>query len=256
MSNPKISVVVPSFNQASFIEKTLRSIIDQGYPNLELIVIDGGSSDGSVDIIRRYEDRITYWVSEPDGGQTNGIIKGFERATGEIAGWLNSDDLYEPDTLREVAQYFSQNPSARFVYGNCTWIAPNGDTLYYRREMGFHKWLWLYSYNYIPQPASFWKLDLYRQVSGLDPAYKLDMDGDLFARFSNVTQLDHVDRPWARFRYYPEQRNQKFRAQSDQEEYRIMCRELGRAVLPIERALFGVVARAVRFSYRKLLRWG
>lgn len=256
MSDPKISVVVPSFNQAAFIEQTLKSILDQGYPNLELIIIDGGSTDGSVDIIKRYEDRIAYWVSEPDGGQTNGIIKGFERATGDIACWLNSDDLYERDTLREVATFFQAHPSARFVYGNCTWIAPNGDVLYYRREMGFNKWLWLYSYNYIPQPASFWKLDLYRQVGGLDPNYKLDMDGDLFARFSNVTELCHADKPWARFRFYPEQRNQKFREQSDREEYQILCREVGRRVSLPKRAVLGLIARAARFSYRKLFQWG
>src|SRR5580704_19383513 len=100
---PKFSVVVPSFNQAKYIELTLRSIIDQDYPDLELIVIDGGSKDESPEIIRRYEKHIKFWCSEPDGGQTQGIIKGMAHATGDILCFLNSDDLFEPNALKEVA---------------------------------------------------------------------------------------------------------------------------------------------------------
>lgn len=254
MTWPKISVIVPSFNQESFIEETLQSILSQEYPNLELIVIDGGSTDGSIDIIHCYADQIAYWVSEPDGGQTNGIIKGFEKATGDILCWLNSDDLHEPQTLKTVATFFSEHPEARFVYGNCKWIRPNGELMYYRREMGFVKWIWLYAYNYIPQPAAFWTRELYQEVGGLDPAFSLSMDGDLFARFARVTQPYHLDAPLARFRFYPQQRNQKFREQSDREESTICSRELNRPVGRTERLAVGLVARSIRYLYRKMAR--
>ena len=106
---PKISVVVPSFNQARYLELALQSIFDQGYPDLEIIVIDGGSNDGSADIIRRHEQHMKFWCSEPDGGQTQGIIKGFSHATGEILCFLNSDDLFEPGVLLEVGEYFARH---------------------------------------------------------------------------------------------------------------------------------------------------
>jgi GT2 family glycosyltransferase len=109
---PKISIVTPSFNQGKFLEKTILSVLEQGYPNLEYIIIDGGSTDNSVEIIRKYENRLAYWVSEPDCGQSNAINKGFERATGEILGWLNSDDWYHPGALKAVAEVFRVHPNA------------------------------------------------------------------------------------------------------------------------------------------------
>ncbi len=114
---PKISIVTPSFNQGKFLEKTILSVLEQGYPNLEYIIIDGGSTDESVDIIKKYADRLTYWVSEPDRGQSHAINKGFERATGEIFGWLNSDDWYHPGALQAVAEAFAANPEAGAVVG-------------------------------------------------------------------------------------------------------------------------------------------
>src|SRR3712207_4974435 len=107
---PKISLVTPSYNQAKYLEATLKSVLNQRYPNLEYIVIDGGSNDGSVQIIENYAEELTYWVSEPDRGQTHALNKGFERASGEILAWLCSDDLYEPYTLREVGEIFVQKP--------------------------------------------------------------------------------------------------------------------------------------------------
>src|SRR5690242_3069828 len=109
---PKISIVTPSFNQGKFIEATILSVLDQNYPNLEYIVIDGGSTDETVDIIRRYEGRITYWESEGDRGQVHAINKGIERSTGDIFGFINSDDLYLPGTFATVAQYFQDHPNA------------------------------------------------------------------------------------------------------------------------------------------------
>ncbi len=226
---PRISVVTPSFNHAEFLEATLRSVQEQDYPALEHIVIDGGSSDGSVDIIRRHAAHLADWVSEPDHGQTHALIKGFERATGDVLCWLNSDDVFEPGTLRRVGRLFSSRPDVEFVFGDSLWIHPDGTPMRRRNEMPFIKWVWLYAHNYIAQPAAFWRAELYRRVGGLDPAYDLAMDGDLFARFSNVTRMHHLPVTLARCRMYPEQRNKRLRAVSLVEEERIVCRELGRS---------------------------
>ncbi|RZK26019.1 MAG: glycosyltransferase, partial [Flavobacterium sp.] len=107
---PKISIITPSFNQCQYIEQTILSVLNQNYPNLEYIVIDGGSTDGTVDILKKYDGRIAYWTSEPDKGQTDALNKGFERATGDIVNWINSDDYYAPDTLAQVAASFARQP--------------------------------------------------------------------------------------------------------------------------------------------------
>ena len=247
---PRISVVVPSLNQGQFLENALRSIVGQHYANLELIVIDGGSQDSSLDIIKKYSGDIDYWVSEPDGGQTNGLIKGFNRATGDIQTWLNADDMHEPHTLKTVADFFQHHPAARFVYGNCLWIDEYGRILQYRREMDFYKWLWLYAYNYIPQPAAFWKRTLYYQVGGLNADFLLSMDRDIFARFARICHMHHIDAPLARFRFHRIQRSRLFRKLCNKEEHAVLCREVGRQVGPVERFIVGKMARAIRYSYR------
>ncbi len=152
---PKISVVVPSFNQAKYLELTLRSIIDQDYPNLELIVIDGGSKDESKNIIQKYQMYMKYWCSEPDGGHPEGIIKGFSYATGEILCFLNSDDLFESGTLRDVGEYFFLHPGVDAVYGDALWIDAKGNTLRKCKEIPFNRFIWLYTYNYIPSMSMF-----------------------------------------------------------------------------------------------------
>jgi len=119
---PKISVVTPSFNQGRYIEATIKSVVEQGYPNLEYLIMDGGSTDGTVEIIEKYSDQLTYWVSEPDEGQTDALIKGFDRASGDILCWLCSDDLFEARTLQEVAETFVEHPDWEVVYGDSFWI--------------------------------------------------------------------------------------------------------------------------------------
>lgn len=221
---PTITVVTPSFNHAEFLEDTLSSVLDQQYPCLQYIVIDGGSTDGTSAILERYAPYLAYVVSEPDNGQTHALIKGFSRAEGDILAWLNSDDLYEPGVLHEVAEYFMAHPEARFVYGDATLIDRAGNLIRRKKEIPYHSYIWLHDYNYIPQPSAFWRRDLYEEVGGLDQSFDLAMDADLWDRFAQVTKPHHVRRYWSRMRIYPEQKNQAFRDRSNAEDARIRLR--------------------------------
>jgi len=254
MNWPKITVVVPSFNQKNYIDATLRSIIDQKYPNLELIVIDGGSKDGSVDVIRSYQNYITYWVSEPDGGQTCALIKGFNRSTGDIQCWLNSDDLFQPNALREVAEYFVSHPKVDMVYGDTLWIDDQSRTIAPRREIPFNRSIWMYTYNYIPGMSSFWRKSIYDKVGGLSAEFDLSMDADLFIRFAEAGgKIKHVRRMWSCMRFYPEQKNRRLRDRTLAEDLRIRARYWGTPT-PSMYALKRRLAMAARMVWRVV--WG
>lgn len=224
MNWPKISVVVPCFNHADFIEQTLCSVLDQKYPNLELLVIDGGSTDGSVELIKKHKHHISYWVSEPDRGQTHALVKGFSKATGDIQCWLNSDDMHGKNTLFEVAAYFQAHPDVDAVYGDTIWIARDGGVIGVQREIPFNRFIWLYTRNYVPGMSMFWRRELYERAGGLNPEFNLSMDADLWIRFADAGKIKHVRRIWSRMRYYPEQKNLRLREKSDAEDLKIRRR--------------------------------
>ena len=138
---PRITVVTPSFNQGRFLEETIQSVLYQDYPNLEYIVIDGGSTDGSSDIIRRYSDQLAYWVSRPDRGQTDALIQGFGRASGDVLCWLCADDVWEPGTLREVGRIFASQPETRAVYGDAAFVDAQGRRIRLFKTVGFNRWI-------------------------------------------------------------------------------------------------------------------
>lgn len=245
MSLPKISIVTVSFNQARFLEACIRSVLEQDYPHVEYIVIDGGSTDGSVEIIKRYAGRIAYWVSESDKGQTDALIKGFQCATGDILGWINSDDQLEPGALREVAGYFQAHPEARVVTGDVNLIREEGSLLRVQHQIRFIPFLWFNDHNYIGQSSTFWRRDLYAEVGGLDPSFQVNMDGDLFIRFAQVTRLHHVRRLWSRFRVYEQQKTSRLSERLAMENEIIRRRHLG-AEWPGARLLKRCLARPLR----------
>jgi len=192
---PKISIVTPSYNQANFLEKTIVSVLNQNYPNLEYIIIDGGSTDGSVEIIRKYEKYLTYWVSEADGGQSNAINKGFKHATGELFGWLNSDDYYLPGALPAVAKTYRDAGKPCAVVGIGRAIDCRGRMLFEQQpgRLDYESVLeckehWIY------QPACLFPAEAYWSVGGLDEQLHYAMDFDLFVKLSKRVPFVRLDR--------------------------------------------------------------
>jgi glycosyltransferase involved in cell wall biosynthesis len=249
----KLSIVIPSLNQGPFIEEALLSVLRQEgvrREELEVIVIDGGSADQTLDLLRRFDVEIDYWVSEPDAGQTAALRKGFEVATGAVLGWLCADDLLTPRTARSVLDFFARNPTASFVYGDAIWITRGGQPQRIKREMPFNWFIWLHDHNYIPQPSAFWRRDLYDAVGGLDPSFDLAMDADLFARFALVARPRHLGQIWSLVRRHPEQKTQRLQCRSDQ-EVRLVRERLGVSCdnRPLSIAKF-VTAKSVRALWK------
>jgi len=204
----KISIVTPSFNQAGFLERTLRSIHDQrGSFELEHIVIDGGSTDGSVEILERWKDRLWY-VSEPDRGQSHALNKGIARAAGEIIGWVNSDDVLLPGALQRLAECFAAHPDCRWVCGRCRIIDEHDREIrkwirsYKNLLLGLSSHTLLLFENYIAQPSTFFRKELFEAAGGIDESLHYTMDYDLFLRFRRLCRPYIVKDYLAGFRFY------------------------------------------------------
>jgi len=200
---PKISVVTPSFNQGDFIEDTILSVIGQGYPNLEYIVIDGGSTDNTIEVLKKYQSHFAYWVSEKDNGQASAINRGFALATGDIYCWLNSDDMFLPGTLKFVSDRVNVN-KAEVLIGNCihvkegTGIAIGSDVA---ADHCRHNILWC---GYILQPSSFWTKQVWKNAGPLDEKLKYMLDWDWFirAKIANA-EFKVVEKQLSIYRIHP-----------------------------------------------------
>lgn len=200
---PKISVVTPSYNQAQFLEKTILSVLNQNYPNLEYIIIDGGSSDGSTEIIKKYEKYLAYWVSEKDKGMYEAINKGLKIATGDILAYLNSDDLYNPDTLKIIAQYLTRNSETMAIYSDCEMIDKNDNFLYIYHfpKFKFSNYIAL-NWSYIPQPTTFWRRIINEKLGNFDVSFKMAGDYEFFARIGKHFKIDKLDLNLSKFRLH------------------------------------------------------
>ena len=216
---PRISIVTPSYNQAQFLAATLDSVLMQGYPNLEYIVMDGGSTDGSFEIIQRYAPSLAYWRSAPDGGHYDAINKGFARATGDIMGWLNSDDMYFPWTLRTVASMLTACPEIEWLttLERATWDW-HGFCVQYYPMTGYSRDAFLAG-RYLPaspfggciqQESTFWRRSVWEKAGGaIDLNFTLAGDFDLWARFYQHAELYGTFSPLAGFRYQDAQRSKQ-----------------------------------------------
>ncbi|MDX2003535.1 MAG: glycosyltransferase family 2 protein [Chitinophagales bacterium] len=206
MQLPKISVITPSYNQGQYIEQTILSVVNQDYPNLEYIIIDGGSTDNTLEIIRRYEQKISYWVSEKDEGQSDAINKGLMKATGEIVVWLNSDDYYEPGALNWVGDAFVKNPEAGVVIGNVNNMTPAGSKQLYQNHFELFDFLKRVS---IHQPGVFWKKELCEVYGYLDKSFYYLMDHELWVRIFFNTQIVHIEKALVNFRIHDQAKTGK-----------------------------------------------
>jgi glycosyltransferase involved in cell wall biosynthesis len=181
-SFPKISVVATSYEQGQFLERTILSVLNQNYPNLEFIITDGGSADESVKIIKKYEKYLTFWLSEKDKGQSDGFNKGFKRASGEIIGNLNSDDIYLPGAFFKVQEFFKKNPETDIVYGNRLDIDADDNIIGESRFTKFSLTVYQYDGISLGTQSAFWRKDLFSKIGYLDIDLHLTMDYEFFFR--------------------------------------------------------------------------
>jgi glycosyltransferase involved in cell wall biosynthesis len=204
---PLVSVITPSFNQAAFLEQTLRSVLEQDYPNIEYWVVDGGSSDNSVEIIKQYAPRLAGWVSEKDKGQADGVNKGFSKATGEIIGWLNSDDLYYPGAIAAAVEAFRLHPEASFVFSDVESIDEHGNPFNLMRY-GDWKLQDLMTFRIIGQPGVFMRRVVLEQAGYLDLSYNYLLDVQLWLRMAAITEPFYVPGAvWAAARIHSDAKN-------------------------------------------------
>lgn len=217
---PKITVVMPSYNQGKFIEESIRSVLLQDYDNLEFIIIDGGSTDNSVDIIKKYDQWISYWVSERDNGQADALKKGFARASGDIIAWLNSDDMYCPETLHSVGGFYANNREVGLIYGDSEMIDATGAAI--ERIKGQNGDLQrLLTKNFIPQPSAFFSRKAFNAVGGINADLHFIMDYELWIRMMlRGTSFHYLPITLSRFRWYPDSKSGSYSTQFGKEYLR------------------------------------
>ncbi len=198
-----VSIVTPSFNQGKFLAETMRSVLEQDYPHIEYLVIDGGSTDNTVEVIKSFAKRLAYWASEKDRGQTDAINKGFNRAKGQILAYINSDDTYNPGAVSAAVKYLNEHPEVGVVYSDLNFIDeesrvigkfPAAQTDLRKLRRG---------YVHVPQPATFFRAEYWQQGGPLDPTFVFAMDYDLWVRLAAVSRLQYLPGPvWANFRMH------------------------------------------------------
>ena len=252
-----VSIVTPSYNQALYLEQTIQSVLQQDYPRIEYIVVDGASTDNSFDIIKKYNDRLAYWISEKDGGQAEAINKGFARAQGEILAWLNSDDYYLPDTISAVVKCFDENPEVVMLYGDMLAVNGNGQTinvLKYRQ----YSLQDLLCFQIVGQPSVFFRRSALEKTGLLDTSFHFMLDHHLWIRLAQQGRILHVSQVWSAARYHPQAKNRARAAEFGREAFRVL--DWAKSQPDLAEAMSGVERRALasanRYDARYLLDGG
>lgn len=252
-----VSIITPSYNQAKYLEQTILSVLNQDHPHIEYIVVDGASTDGSMETIKKYADKLTHWESVKDKGQADAINKGFARATGEIVAWLNSDDYYLPGTVSAAVKVFEENPDIVLVYGNMLAVDKDGqtfNTLTYK-QLTLED---LLCFQIIGQPAVFMRRAALQKTSGLDLTFHFLLDHLLWIKIVKQGRFLHVNQTWAAARYHAEAKNVAKAAEFGREAFRILetiaqDKDLAATLLKIDRRAH---ASAFRVDARYLLDGG
>ncbi|MBO9200147.1 MULTISPECIES: glycosyltransferase family 2 protein [Niastella] len=222
---PKITIITPSYNQGDFIEETILSVIKQDYPNIEYIVTDGGSTDKTVDILRKYDDRISYWVSEPDKGQADAINKGLKKATGDIIAFINSDDYYEPGTFKFVAEEYKKGH--HWIIGSVrNFRVETGESYIIQQKTNNQVFDWLLRVNENHQPGNFWSRKVLEQVGYMDEKLHYSFDWEYWVRFvvNKFEPVVHNDQVLANFRLHNDSKTVKYWRNFNQEFIEIINR--------------------------------
>lgn len=220
-NKPLISIITPSYNQSDYLEMSMLSVLNQDYPNLEYIVVDGNSTDGSQEIIKKYADRLAWWVSEKDNGQADAFNKGLSHANGKYIGWLNSDDLYLEHAITEAVEILEMNPDIAFVFGDVQSINQDGEIT---NIMKYGNWdiLDLMKFKIIGQPAVFMRKDLLVSIGGLDPTFHFLLDHQLWLKLASKASIKYSNKLWAAARFHAEAKNIAQAEKFGQEAYRLV----------------------------------
>jgi glycosyltransferase involved in cell wall biosynthesis len=216
-----VSIITPSYNQSAYLEQTILSVLDQDHPQIEYMIIDGASTDGSVEIIKKYADQLAWWTSEKDHGQADAINKGFVRASGEIIAWLNSDDYYLPGAVSAAVRIMNENPDAALVYGDMLAVDEHGrtfNTLHYK-PLSLQD---LLCFQIIGQPAVFMRRSALQKTNGLNPSFHFLLDHLLWIEIAQHGKILHAGQTWAAARYHAEAKNRAKAAEFGDEAFRIL----------------------------------
>jgi glycosyltransferase involved in cell wall biosynthesis len=214
---PLVTIVTPSYNQGSYIEETIQSVLNQDYPNIEYFIIDGGSTDNSTEIIKKYENKISYWISEKDQGQADAIGKGFRRAKGKYLTWLCSDDTLEPSMIRYSVHFLEKFPKAVLSYGNRTRIDSKGNIISFSKSFISPE---LFKFGLgLPQETVLFRREIYEDVGGIDPDLNMVMDYDLWCKMYNRGWFCYIPTYLGRFRSHESNKSSQFSVEMAQNNF-------------------------------------
>lgn len=248
-NSPLVSIVTPSYNQARYLEDTILSVLEQDYPNLEYIIVDGASTDGSVEIIHKYKDKLAWWISEKDTGQAEAINKGLAHTKGEIVAWLNSDDTYLPGAISAAVKVFDENPDVVLIYGNMLAVDENGVTtnILTYNQLNVED---LLCFQIIGQPSVFFRRTAFEKAGDLDSTYHFFLDHHLWLRIALQGPILHVDETWAAARYHAEAKNRAKAAEFGREAFRIL--DWAHQTQPVLASILTKIERRARASVHRV----